>query len=50
MEGEGIEQAEGILRNTLLYEIAIDVEGKVTVIIPDEGMDKCTLIYQDDGH
>lgn len=44
MEGEGVEQAEGVFGYAVFEEVSVDVEGVVAIVVADEGVDECELV------
>jgi hypothetical protein len=47
VKGESISKAEGKLRESWFEKIPINIEGKVSVVIADEGVDESELIDYD---
>ncbi len=48
MEGEGVEQAEGVFGYAVFEEVSVDVEGVVAIVVADEGVDECELVDEYD--
>ena len=48
MEGKGIDQSEGIPEQLIFYDVAINIESVVPVVVSNKGMDKRVLVHHYD--